>query len=156
MPSRLFDSKPASVVSELRPQVINWASALPFSCHPGVNWTLFVVRQRFRQTEKEVEEYVAACLVCVRNKKSRRPAPGLLQPLPVPKHPWSDISLDFVTGPFLSEGITTVLTIVDRFSTMVHFIPLPKLPSAKETAKVMHSQVFRQHGLPGDGVFDRG
>ncbi|KAI3376812.1 hypothetical protein L3Q82_000097 [Scortum barcoo] len=39
---------------------------------------------------------------------------------------------------------------------MTHFIPLPKLPSAKETAQVMISQVFRIHGLPKDIVSDRG
>ena len=42
------------------------------------------------------------------------------------------------------------------FSKMVHFIPLPKLPSAKETAEVMIRHVFRHHGFPKDVVLDRG
>ncbi|KAI3365127.1 hypothetical protein L3Q82_010108, partial [Scortum barcoo] len=55
-----------------------------------------------------------------------------------------------------ARGNTTVLTVVDRFSKMAHFIPLPKLPSAKETAQVMINHVFRIHGLPTDIVSDRG
>ena len=106
--------------------------------------------------EKEVSEYMAACPVCARNKVSRYPPAGLLCPLPVPHRPWSDISLDFVTGLPPSEGNTTVLTVVDRLSKMVHFIPLPKLPSAKETAEVMLRHVFRLHGFPKDVVSDRG
>lgn len=39
---------------------------------------------------------------------------------------------------------------------MVHFIPLPKLPSAKETAEIMIQHVFRLHGLPRNIVSDRG
>ena len=104
--------------------------------------------------EKEVGEYVAACPVCARNKNSRRPPPGLLQPLPVPHRPWSDISLDFVTGLPPSEGNTTILTVVDRFSKMVHFIPMPKLPSAKGTAEAVLIHVFRIHGFPKDVVSD--
>ncbi|KAL0179008.1 hypothetical protein M9458_024450, partial [Cirrhinus mrigala] len=53
-------------------------------------------------------------------------------------------------------GNTVVLTVVDRFSKAVHFIPLPKLPSAKETAVVVIDHVFRLHGLPTDVVSDRG
>ncbi len=45
---------------------------------------------------------------------------------------------------------------VDRFSKAAHFIPLPKLPSAKETALVVVDHVFRLHGLPIDVVSDRG
>ncbi|XP_060924550.1 uncharacterized protein LOC132998821 [Limanda limanda] len=77
-------------------------------------------------------------------------------PLPVPHRPWSDIALDFVTGLPPSKGNTTILTVVDRFSKMVHFIPLPKLPSAKETAEAVLEHVFRIHGFPKDVVSDRG
>ncbi|KAJ7992247.1 hypothetical protein DPEC_G00276540 [Dallia pectoralis] len=38
----------------------------------------------------------------------------------------------------------------------VRAIPLPKLPSAKETAVLMLEHVFRTHGLPTDLVSDRG
>ncbi|KAL0154966.1 hypothetical protein M9458_049229, partial [Cirrhinus mrigala] len=70
--------------------------------------------------------------------------------------PWSHIALDFVTALPPSQGNTVVLTVVDRFSKAVHFIPLPKLPSAKETAVVVIDHVFRLHGLPTDVVSDRG
>ncbi len=49
-----------------------------------------------------------------------------------------------------------VLTVVDRFSKAAHFIPLPKLPSAKETAVTVVDHIFRLHGLPMDVVSDRG
>lgn len=39
---------------------------------------------------------------------------------------------------------------------MVHFVPLPKLPSTKETAEVMLRHVFRLHGFPKDVVPDWG
>lgn len=39
---------------------------------------------------------------------------------------------------------------------MVHFIPLPELPSTKETVKATLSHVFRFHGFPVDVVSDWG
>ncbi len=64
--------------------------------------------------------------------------------------------MDFVTGLPLSDGKTVILTVVDRFSKATHFIPLPKLPSARETATLVLDHVFRIHGLPVDVVSDRG
>lgn len=63
--------------------------------------------------------------------------------------------MDFITGLLPTESNAVILTVVDRswFSKMVHFIPIPKLPSAKETAKLL---VFRLHGLPRDIVSDLG
>lgn len=106
--------------------------------------------------EKEVLEYVATCPVCAQDKTSTRAQTGLLHPLPVPQHPWSHISMDFVTGLPPTRGNTSILTVVDRFSKMAHFIPLAKLPSAKKTAEVMMSHVFKVHGFPSDIVSDRG
>ncbi|KAI3363704.1 hypothetical protein L3Q82_001197 [Scortum barcoo] len=82
----------------------------------------------------------AAC-----HKSSHHAPAGLLQPLPVPRRPWSHVSLDFVTGLPPSHGHTAILTVVDRFSKMAHFVPLPKLPSVKETAELMLTHVFRLH-----------
>lgn len=143
---------------ELRPQVIHWGHTSLLSCHPGVQRTMFAISRRFwwPSMEPEVREYIEACSVCARNKTSSRVRMGLLQPLPIPSRPWSDISIDFVTGLPVSQGNTTVLTVVDRFSKMARFIALPKLPSAKETAEVMMNQVFKIHGFPKDIVSDRG
>ncbi len=105
---------------------------------------------------RDIREFVLACSVCARGKTSNRPPEGLLQPLSVPSRPWSHIALDFITALPPSLGNTVVLTVVDRFSKAAHFIPLPKLPSAKETAATVVNHVFRIHGLPADVVSDRG
>ena len=106
--------------------------------------------------DRDTREFIAACVVCARNKTSNQPSSGLLQPLPIPSRPWSHIALDFVTGLPSSRGNTVILTIIDRFSKTAHFLALPKLPTAKETADLLVAQVFRLHGIPTDIVSDRG
>ena len=91
----------------------------------------------------DVSAFVAAYMVCALNKAPRQAPAGLLQPLPVPHRPWFHISLDFVMGLLLSDGNTAILTLVDRFSKAAHFIPLPKLPSVKETSQLMAQHVFQ-------------
>ncbi|XDV50904.1 hypothetical protein PO909_019890 [Leuciscus waleckii] len=151
-PNRLF------VPEELRPDVIRWGHCSSLACHPGVSRTLYLVKQRFwwPLMARDVHDFVLACSVCAIGKSSNRPPDGLLQPLSVPSRPWSHIALDFVTALPPSQGNTVVLTVVDRFSKAAHFVPLPKLPSAKETAVAVVNHVFRLHGLPTDVVSDRG
>ncbi len=105
---------------------------------------------------RDIHDFVLACSVCATSKTSNRPPDGLLRPLSVPSRPWSHIALDFVTALPPSNGMTVVLTVVDRFSKAAHFIPLPKLPSAKETGATVIDHIFRLHGLPMDVVSDRG
>lgn len=139
---------------DMRPQVIHWAHTSLLTCHPGVKRTMHAISQRFwwPSMEREVREYVEACPTCARNKTTPRARMGLLQPLLVLTRPWAEISMDFVTGLPVSRGNTVVLTVVDRFSKVTHFIALPKLPSAKETVEIMMSHVFRIHGFPKDIV----
>ncbi len=126
--------------------------------HPGVRGTLAFIRQRFwwPTRERDIRRFVASCPVCAQTKSSNSPPAGFLRPLPIPSRPWSHIALDFVTGLPPSAGNTVVLTLVDRFSKAAHFIPLPKLPSAKESTQLMVDHVFKIHGLPTDVVSDRG
>ena len=151
-PNRLY------VPEALRSEVLQWVHASKFTCHPGSLRTRDVLCQRFwwPTLEGDSRDFVKACSVCNRHKNRHQAPAGLLQPLPIPHRPWSHISLDFVTGLPPSHGNTTILTVVDRFSKMAHYIPLPKLPSAKETAQLVLLHVFRLHGLPVDVVSDRG
>ena len=88
------------VPTELRPQMVHWAHTSLLSCHPGVKRMMFAISRRFLwpSMEPEVREYVEACSVCARNKMSSGSRMGLLQPLPIPFRPWSDISIDFIVG----------------------------------------------------------
>lgn len=134
--------------------VMQWGHDSRVACHPEIHWTLAFIRQRFwwPTMTADTREYVAACSLCVHGKTSC----GLLCPLPIPHRPWSHMAVDFVTGLPLSEGNTVIPTIVDRFSKMVHFVPLPKLPTAFEPANHLIVHVFRLHGIPTDIVSDRG
>ncbi len=146
------------VPEALRPEVLQWGHESRLVCHPGIRRTLFAIRQRFwwPTLAADVRQFVLACPTCAQCKPVNRPPDGLFHPLPVPSRPWSHIALDFVSGLPPSKGNTVILTVVDRFSKVVHFIPLPKLPSARETAQLMVDHVFRLHGLPVDVVSDRG
>ncbi|XP_061886375.1 uncharacterized protein LOC133636399 [Entelurus aequoreus] len=151
-PGRLF------VVPRLRSSVLDWAHGSKIACHPGIRRTSFILSQRFWWPSilADTKAFVAACRVCSRNKASHQAPAGLLHPLPIPSRPWSHIAVDFVTGLPPSEGSDTILTIVDRFSKMAHFVALPKLPSALETAQLLVLHAFRLHGIPTDVVSDRG
>ena len=151
-PDRLF------VPEVVRSPVLQWGHASRIACHPGCRRTLALLQQRFwwPSMAADTKEFVAACSVCARSKASHQAPAGLLRPLPIPHRPWSHVAVDFVTGLPPSEGNTVILTVVDRFSKAAHFIPLPKLPSALETANLLVIHVFRLHGIPVDIVSDRG
>lgn len=69
---------------------------------------------------------------------------------------WCHISVNFVTGLLPPRGATIILTVVDRFSRLVHFIPAEKLPLVKETAVLVLHHVFLLHGFLVDVDLDRG
>jgi hypothetical protein len=57
--------------------------------------------------------------------------------MPIPKHFWEDISIDFVTSlPRTASGYTAIMVVVDRLSKMAHFIPLSDGHTAEIVAQV--------------------
>ena len=81
---------------------------------------------------------------------------GLLEPLPIPSKPWQSISLDFITDLPDSRGFNAILTVVDRYTKMAHFVPCTKEITSEETAGIVMREVFRHHGLPDSIISDRG
>lgn len=146
------------VPNDIRSRLLTHVHDTPSSGHPGITATLEIVKSRFwwPSLTKDVINYVQNCNVCQTTKASHQTPAGLLQPLPVPQRPWSHIAVDFITDLPVSQNNTVILTVVDRFSKACRLIPLPKLPSAFETAEALCNQVFRIYGLPNDIVSDRG
>ncbi len=146
------------VPHNLRQRVLHLVHDSPSSGHPGITASLQLVSERFwwPSLRTDTIAFVQQCPTCNMTKSSHQRPAGLLQPLPVPQRPWSHIAIDFVTDLPNSKNYTTILTVIDRFSKACHLIPLPKLPTAFETAEVLLHQVFRLYGLPDDIVSDRG
>ncbi len=142
----------------LRERVIQWVHSTLSSGHPGIAATVQLLTNRFWWSTLQADTitHIRKCPTCNVSKPSHQLPAGLLQPLPIPQRPWSHIAIDFITDLPLSGGHTTILTVVDHFSKACRFIPLPKLPTALETAEALCNYVFRFYGLPEDIVSDRG
>jgi transposase InsO family protein len=126
--------------------------------HFGIHKTLALVSRSFwwPQIRQFVEDYVRTCDTCCRMKMPRHQPYGLLHPLPIPNRPWQSISLDFISDLPVSNGFDTILTVVDRFTKMAHFLPCTKDINSEGTADLLMREVFRHHGLPDNIISDRG
>uniref|UniRef100_A0A9J8BP41 Integrase catalytic domain-containing protein n=1 Tax=Cyprinus carpio carpio TaxID=630221 RepID=A0A9J8BP41_CYPCA len=105
---------------------------------------------------RDVSRYVQGCSVCAVADTPRKLPEGKLVPLPIPEQPWTHIGVDFMTDLPPSQGFTSVLVVVDRFSKSCKLIPLKGLPTALQMAEALFHLVFCHFGLPEDIVSDRG
>jgi transposase InsO family protein len=141
-----------------RLQVLQHCHDTPMAGHFGIHKTFELISRRYwwPQLRQFVEDYVRSCDTCCRSKNPQHRPYGLLQQMPIPENPWKSISLDFITDLPPSKGFDTILTVVDRFTKMAHFLPCTKTINSQETAELLMREVFRHHGLPDDIISDRG
>ncbi|KAK3560881.1 hypothetical protein QTP86_022913 [Hemibagrus guttatus] len=146
------------VPPQFRLQVMQWVHEAPSSGHPGIRRSTQLVHRRFwwPSLNSDVEGHIRACSMCAQARTSRQLPEGLLEPLPIPRHPWSHLSVDFLTDLPDSGGYTAVMVVVDHFSKGCKLIPLKGLPLAMQTAEALFLHVFRNFGLPEEIVSDRG
>jgi len=97
------------------------------------------------------------CRILLGNALSVNPAgmrydnsayPGLLQPLPIPKDVWLDISMDFIDGLPKSQRKEVILVVVDKFSKYANFVALSHPYTAESVAQAYLDNVYKLHGLP--------
>ena len=125
--------------------------------HFGIAKTYDILCDNFYwpRMKSDVEKFCSSCIIC-KSAKSKIQPHGLYTPLPIPIHPWVDISMDFVLGlPKTKRGNDSVFVVVDRFSKMAHFIPCKKCHDAKHVADLFFQNVVKLHGLPRTIISDR-
>ena len=106
---------------------------------------------------KTMKEFVRSCDSCQRSKWSRAKVGLSLQPLPVPKEPWEDITMDFIMGLPQTDRHhdANIIVFVDRLTKYVHLIPTTSTICAEGAARLYIDHVFSQHGLSKTIVSDR-
>jgi hypothetical protein len=143
---------------KIRQSIIAECHDCPSAGHLGVEKTLQRVARRFwwPHMARNVRSYVSSCESCQRNKPSNQVPGGLLQPLPVPTAKFEQITMDLIVElPRTKHNHDAVLTIVDRLSKLVRFVPTTSNVSAKGVAELFKEHWFRSFGLPKVMVTDR-
>jgi hypothetical protein len=107
------------------------------STHEGYHKGLKRIRSVFYwfQMKQQLRNFIKNCDICQRHKAANTKPARLLQPLPIPEHVWSDISMDFIDGLPSSYGRTTIFVVVDRLSKYGHFTPLKHPYTAAQVAQ---------------------
>jgi hypothetical protein len=100
----------------------------PQAGHWGMMKTLELLQRKFKWTgmRADVDEYVRTCPTCQGLAARRHKPYGSLEPLPQPSRPWTEISMDWITGlpPSIKYGreYNSILTIVDRYTKIAIFL----------------------------------
>lgn len=141
----------------LQTKLISALHESPVGGHSGIHATYQRVRKVFfwPGIKMAVEDFVKQCPTCQKSKNEHCQPAGKLQPLPVPTKPWNDITMDFIEGLPLSDGMNVILVVVDRLTKYAHFIPLRHPYTAASVSKLFLDQVVKLHGVPETIVSDR-
>jgi len=111
--------------------------ALPSKCLDGPELPALLAMGRDKTMERlhrryywpglsaDVHTYVRTCPSCQKSKPGHFKPIGLLQPLPIPRVPWEQVSLDLITQlpACRGTGYDTIITFVDRLTKMIHLAP---------------------------------
>ena len=157
----LYKDNKLWVAKDLRLDVIREVHDQPAVGHAGVRRTILLIQQHYfwPRMKRDINQYIRNCHVCRRAKAPRDRYNGKLKPLPIPQRPWTNITIDFVTGLPECELKNAILLIVDCLAKERVYIPCldkDKETNAKATARMLVHNVWRRHGLPSSVVLDQG
>ncbi|WVZ89245.1 hypothetical protein U9M48_035671 [Paspalum notatum var. saurae] len=146
-------------VNSIRKLILSEAHDTAYSIHPGSTKMYYDLKERFwwYGMKRAVAEYVAICDTCQRVKAEHQRPAGLLQPLKVPEWKWKEITMDFIVGlPRTQKGYNSIWVVVDRLTTVAHFIPVNTTYSGAKLAELYISRIVCLHGVPKRIISDRG
>ncbi|XP_019240554.1 PREDICTED: uncharacterized protein LOC109220546 [Nicotiana attenuata] len=142
---------------ELRTKLLQLWHSSTSGGHSGVDATTRKVMAYFywKGIRNDVLNFVRNCSACQRNKYDTSASAGLLQPLPLPIVPWTDINMDFIEGLPTSKGKSVIWVIVDRLTKYGHFIALAHPYTAQSLVPIFLDHIFKLHGFPATITSDR-
>jgi hypothetical protein len=137
----------------------------PIAGHFGAKRILELVARKYYWPgmSREVKAYTQACSTCQRVRPVRHRLHRSMEPLPQPRGPWTDISMDFIVG--LPESrrkrhakpYNAILVVVDWYTKQARYFPCHDSLDAIGLAEILARKlVLRGAGVPQSVVSDRG
>jgi len=141
----------------LKGEIISQSHDSSTAAHPGVRRTQLHVSQWYFwvKLNEDVKLYVATCETCARYKTSSTKANGRMIPIQSPSECWHTVSVDWITGLPVSNGMDAIMTCVDKTSKRPKYCATTSNVDAPTAAKEFFDTVVRHHGLPAVIISDR-
>ena len=87
--------------------------------------------------KRDIAQFVANCQICQQVKAEHQRLAGLLQPLPIPKWKWDNITMDFVIGlPRTRSKKNGVWVIMDHLTKSANFLAMKIIDPMNSLAKL--------------------
>ena len=143
--------------SPLKMVILQEFHSSPLGGHVGILKTLIKIFPNFFWTRlrEDVRRFVHDCYICHKIKSPTSKLASLLQPLPIPKYVWENLSMNFITDLPPSKGNNIILVVVDRLSNVAHFSTLPALFTDNLVATLFTNMVIKYHGFSLSIISDR-
>ena len=94
----------------------------------------------------DVREFVESCLTCQLERADHTLREASLLSLTILEVKWKEVSINFIMN-LLEVGDVgnLIMTVVDRFTKMVHLIPCKKSTTVGEEARLYWQRVVKLH-----------
>ena len=93
------------------------------------------------ELKEDIKKYVQKCFKCQQNKVQHQRKAGELHLLEIPQEPWQEISMDII-GPLpKSNGMDTIVVIVDRFIKIIQLKATTMNISSEGIAKIYKDDI---------------
>ena len=103
----------------------------------------------------DARDFVLSRPVCQTEKGSHLLHGAKFQALEISKKKWDQVVIDSVTCLPENEGKDTVLTVIDKVTKMVNFLPCTSSITGRQTVQLFWNTVGSVHGIPITIISDR-
>ena len=89
--------------------------------HPGQHRMLELLKRTYwwPGLKEDIKRYIQECIKCQQNKVQHKKKAGELHPLEIPQGLWQEISIDIIGSLPKSNGMDTIVVIVNQFTKMI-------------------------------------
>ena len=98
--------------------------------------------------KENIKRYVQGCFKCQQNKIQHQKKAGELHPLEISQGPWQEISIDIIRPLLKSNGMDTIVVIIDQFTKIIRLKATTTNISLEGIAKIYRDNIWKLHVVP--------